>query len=85
VQLPLVALTLFHTLFYFTLTPLPFSSCFNSTAIIAKKDLLLSYTCNIVNLSYFDNSKIRKVVLPRIESDYKRTLIIFNKLIGSSV
>jgi hypothetical protein len=39
----------------------------------------------VVNLSHFDNSKIRKVVLPRTESDYKRALIIFNKLVCSSV
>jgi hypothetical protein len=93
VQLPPVALTLFHTLsltlfhthFHFTPTLLPFSSCFNSIVIIAKKDLLLSYTCNVVNLSHFDNSKIRKAVLPRTESDYKRALIIFDKLVCSSV
>jgi hypothetical protein len=60
VQLPLVALILFHTLFHFTPTPLPFPSCFNSITNIAKKDPLLSYTYNIVNLSYFDNLKSDK-------------------------
>jgi hypothetical protein len=37
---------------------------------MAKKDPLLTYTCNVVNLSDFDNSEIRQAVLPRIESDY---------------
>jgi hypothetical protein len=80
-QLPAVALTLFH----FTPIPPLFPSCFKSKAIMSKKDQLLAYTYNMVDLSEFDNSEIRRAVLPRIESDYKRTLRIFNKLVCSSL
>jgi len=51
---------------------------------MTKKDPLLAYTCNVVNLSDFDNSEIRQVVLPHTESDYERTLRIFDKLVCSS-
>ncbi|KAJ5215827.1 Zinc finger C2H2 [Penicillium cinerascens] len=47
---------------------------------MTKKDPLLAYTSNVVNLSDFDNSKIRRAVLPRTESDYKCALRIFDAL-----
>jgi hypothetical protein len=40
-----------------------------------ENDLMLVYTCDVVNLSDFDNSEIRRVVLPRIERDYKRAVV----------
>jgi hypothetical protein len=52
---------------------------------MTKKDLLLAYMCKIVNLSDFDNSKIRRAVLLRTESDYKCALRIFNKFIYNSL
>jgi hypothetical protein len=52
---------------------------------MAKKDPLLAYACNVVNLSDFDNSEIRRAVLPRTESDYKRALRIFDKLVCRSL
>jgi hypothetical protein len=80
-QLPPVVLTLFHFPFPFTFIPLPFPSCFKSKATMTKKDPLLAYTYNMVNLGDFDNSEIRPVVLPRTERDYERTLRIFDRLV----
>ncbi|KAJ5438199.1 uncharacterized protein N7458_009197 [Penicillium daleae] len=42
---------------------------------------MLAYACNVVNLSDFDNSEIRRVILPRIERDYERTLKVFDKFL----
>jgi hypothetical protein len=47
-----------------------------------KNDLMLAYTYNVVNLSDFDNSEIRWVVLLRIERDYKRIIRLFDKLVS---
>ncbi|KAJ5975506.1 hypothetical protein N7481_009213 [Penicillium waksmanii] len=50
-------------------------------ATITKKDLLLAYIYTVVNLSDFDNSEIRRAVLPHTESDYERILRIFDNYI----
>ena len=48
-----------------------------------KKDPMLAYTFNVVNLSDFDNSKISRAILSRTERDYKKTLEIFDKFVPS--
>ncbi|KAI9041407.1 uncharacterized protein KD926_006803 [Aspergillus affinis] len=48
---------------------------------MTRKDPLLTYTRNVVNLSDFDNAEIRRAVLPRTESDYERALSIFDKFL----
>ena len=50
---------------------------------MTKKDPMLAYACNVVNLSDFDNSEIRRAVLPRTETDYERALRAFDKLASS--
>jgi hypothetical protein len=44
---------------------------------------MLAYVGNVVNLSDFENSEVRWVVLPRTEGDYKRALDLFDMSVSS--
>jgi hypothetical protein len=59
----------FLHLFHFSSIFLTLLSCFKSTVTMKKNDPMLAYACNIVKLSDFNNSEIRRAALPRTEGD----------------
>ncbi|KAJ5199427.1 Zinc finger C2H2, partial [Penicillium cf. griseofulvum] len=52
---------------------------FITRKIRTKRDPILKYMANVVDFGEHSNNEIQRTVLPRTESSYKETLLIFNK------